>query len=58
MAPTEYCPSCGEAMYADQERYLPAGTEVVYVCRNTTCPTYVQSDNQYPEKVKKFIDNK
>jgi hypothetical protein len=57
MAPTQYCPSCQEVMYAE-EKYYPAGTEVVYVCRNRRCPTFVQSDYQYPEKLKKFIDNK
>jgi hypothetical protein len=58
MAPTEYCPTCGIVMYADEEKYYPAGTEVVYVCRNPKCPTFVQSDNRYPEKLKKFFDNK
>lgn len=58
MAPVEKCPSCRTVMYADQERYNPAGTEVVYVCRADLCPTYVKSGKRYREKLKKFVDNR
>lgn len=45
-------------MYANQEKYYPAGTEVVYMCRNDTCPTYVKSNHRHREQLKKFVDNK
>jgi hypothetical protein len=48
MAPTRYCPQCNEPMYADVETYLPAGTEVVYVCRTPKC-------GGFSEKV--FVDD-
>lgn len=58
MAPVERCPSCRQVMYADKEKYYPAGTEVVYLCRNNTCPTYVKSNQRHREQLKKFVDNK
>ena len=45
-------------MYANQERYHSAGTEVVYVCRYDLCPTYVKSGRRYREQLKKFVDNR
>jgi len=48
MAPTRHCPQCNQVMYADSENYLPAGTEVVYVCRTPACAGF-------SEKV--FVDN-
>ena len=58
MAPAEKCPSCRQVMYANQERYQPAGTEVVYVCRYDLCPTYVKSGRRHREQLKKFVDNR
>lgn len=58
MAPTQKCPSCPMTMYADKEKYYPAGTEVVYVCRNNECPTYKKSGLRHREQLKKFIDDK
>jgi hypothetical protein len=56
VASAERCPSCNTTMYRDQEKYYSAGTEVVYLCRNDSCPTYVKSGNR--QKVKAFIDKK
>jgi hypothetical protein len=56
VASAERCPSCNATMYRDQEKYYSAGTEVVYLCRNDLCPTYVKSGNR--QKAKDFIDKK
>ena len=45
-------------MYADKEKYYPAGTEVVYVCLNNKCPTYEKSGGRNREQLKKFVDSK
>lgn len=45
-------------MYAQDERYMPRGTDVTYVCRNGRCPTAVKTNGRYPEKVKKFVPNR
>jgi hypothetical protein len=58
VAPTERCPACRQVMYAQDEHYKPQGTDVVYVCRNGSCPTYVKSGNRYPEKIKKFVPSR
>ncbi len=44
------CPVCGSPMYAQDEKYEPQGTWVVYACRNGSCPRMVRSG--YPEKEK------
>jgi DNA-directed RNA polymerase subunit M/transcription elongation factor TFIIS len=54
MAPTEYCPECGQVLYADEETYKPMGTDVVYVCRNGGCESVKRG---FPYKVKKFVSN-
>jgi hypothetical protein len=46
------CPVCGSPMYAQDEKYEPHGTWVVYVCRNGECPRLKRSG--YPEKEKVF----
>jgi hypothetical protein len=58
MAPVERCPSCRQVMYAQDERYMPKGTEVVYVCRNGSCPTMQKTGGRYPEKLKKFVPSR
>jgi hypothetical protein len=58
VAPAERCPACREVMYADQEKYMPKGTDVVYVCRNGRCPTALKTNGRYPEKIKKFIPSR
>ena len=37
MARGKKCPQCHDHMYAVSENYQPAGTLVVYECRNNTC---------------------
>jgi hypothetical protein len=37
MAKGRTCPQCGNIMYAQEEKYYPAGTEVVYLCTNVKC---------------------
>lgn len=37
MAKGKTCPQCGTYMYAKSEKQYPAGTEVVYQCRNGKC---------------------
>jgi hypothetical protein len=36
------CPSCGAPMYAQEEKYYPAGTEVVYECVDKSCRNRVK----------------
>jgi predicted RNA-binding Zn-ribbon protein involved in translation (DUF1610 family) len=41
------CPQCGSSMWAKEETYHQAGTEVLYECNNNSC--------RYT--LKKFEDN-
>jgi len=34
MAKGKSCPQCGRHMYAQEEKYYPAGIEVVYACNS------------------------
>jgi hypothetical protein len=43
-------------MYARDEKYYPAGDEVLYECQNYNCPQYVKSGRRYHPQLKKFID--
>lgn len=58
MAPTEKCSSCQQAMYARNEKFMPAGTEVLYECQNYNCPQYVKSGRRYHPQLKRFVDNR
>jgi hypothetical protein len=58
MAPTERCPACRNVMYAQDERHMPKGSDVTYVCRSGSCPTAVKTGGRYPEKFKKFVPSR
>ena len=51
MRKTRYCPECKSVMYAQDEKYEPKGTWVVYICRNGTCPSVKRG---FPAKEKVF----
>lgn len=48
------CEECKQPMYAQDEKYEPMGTTVVYVCRNGQCPSVKRG---YPNKAKVFEGN-
>jgi hypothetical protein len=47
----KYCPECGKVMYADDEKYEPEGTWIVYICRNGDCASVQRG---FPAKEKVF----